>query len=55
LLEIPNAGAYGLTASLVGFLSHPLAAEVIVEDGEIRSARRLTLREQDLLPELEEE
>jgi diaminopimelate decarboxylase len=40
---IPNAGAYGLTASLLGFLSHPVAAEVVTDKGTVRHARRLTL------------
>jgi diaminopimelate decarboxylase/alkylation response protein AidB-like acyl-CoA dehydrogenase len=43
LLAIPNTGAYGLTASLVGFLSRPAPAEVAVLDGEVVSASRLTL------------
>jgi diaminopimelate decarboxylase len=45
VVEIPNVGAYGLTASLVGFLSRPVPTELIVEaDGEVVSARRLELR-----------
>lgn len=44
VLAIPNVGAYGLTASLVGFLSHPLAVEVVHDGGRFVSARRLALR-----------
>lgn len=44
VLSIPNVGAYGLTTSLVGFLSRPIAAEVIVDEGDtVVDARRLTL------------
>ncbi|MGW1196720.1 type III PLP-dependent enzyme [Streptomyces sp. NPDC002536] len=31
LLMVPNVGAYGLCASLIGFLGHPLPAEVVVD------------------------
>ncbi|TDU04451.1 diaminopimelate decarboxylase [Streptomyces sp. 846.5] len=31
VLAVPNVGAYGLTASLVAFLGHPLPAEVITD------------------------
>jgi diaminopimelate decarboxylase len=31
LLAVPNVGAYGLYASLVAFLGHPLPAEVVVD------------------------
>ncbi|GGK72825.1 type III PLP-dependent enzyme [Mangrovihabitans endophyticus] len=44
LIEIPNVGAYGLSASLVGFLSRPAAAEVVLRDGRPCDASRLTLR-----------
>lgn len=40
LLAVPNVGAYGLTASLVGFLSHPPPLEVAHRDGEILSVWR---------------
>ncbi|MEU3255132.1 type III PLP-dependent enzyme [Streptomyces sp. NPDC006997] len=33
LVAVPNVGAYGLTASLVAFLGHPLPAEAVI-DGE---------------------
>ncbi|MEU1294750.1 type III PLP-dependent enzyme [Streptomyces sp. NPDC005840] len=45
LLAVPNVGAYGLTASLVGFLSHPLPVEVVHEAGTVTSVRRLGLTE----------
>jgi diaminopimelate decarboxylase len=34
LISIPNVGAYGLTASLLAFLSRPIATEVVVR-GEV--------------------
>ena len=34
LVGIPNVGAYGLTASLHAFLSHPPPVEVAHEDGQ---------------------
>ena len=43
LLLIPNVGAYGLTASLVGFLGHPIAAELVIDEEEVVSATRLVL------------
>ncbi|MGY5060728.1 type III PLP-dependent enzyme [Streptomyces sp. 900105755] len=45
LLAVPNVGAYGLTASLLGFLSHPLPVEVVHTGGTVESVRRLTLNE----------
>ncbi|MFI9326076.1 acyl-CoA dehydrogenase family protein [Kitasatospora sp. NPDC052868] len=44
LLAIPNTGAYGLTASLIGFLSRPAPAEVAVLDDRVVSATLLELR-----------
>lgn len=43
LLVIPNVGAYGLTASLLGFLSHEAPAEVVVSADGIVSATRLSI------------
>jgi diaminopimelate decarboxylase len=43
LLVIPNTGAYGLTASLVGFLSRPVAAEAVLRNGEPVHVSRLEL------------
>lgn len=33
LVAVEQSGAYGLTASPVGFLSHPMPAEVLIDDG----------------------
>ncbi|MFI9589352.1 alanine racemase [Nonomuraea sp. NPDC052265] len=44
VLEIPNVGAYGLTASLLAFLSRPVPAEIVLDDGgTVLDARRVTL------------
>jgi diaminopimelate decarboxylase len=42
-LVIPNVGAYGVTASLIGFLSRPTPGEVLVAAGKVISASRLHL------------
>lgn len=39
LVAVLQSGAYGLTASPTGFLSHPLPAEVLVEDGRATAIR----------------
>ncbi len=41
LLVIPNTGAYGLTASLLAFLSRPAPAEVVLDRGTVVSATRM--------------
>jgi diaminopimelate decarboxylase len=33
LVAVLQSGAYGLTASPTGFLSHPLPAEILVDGG----------------------
>ncbi|OXM49729.1 hypothetical protein [Amycolatopsis alba] len=43
VLRVPNVGAYGLTASVVAFLSHPMPSEVVVEDGRVVDVSRLEL------------
>ncbi|MEW9533743.1 phosphopantetheine-binding protein [Microbispora sp. NPDC049125] len=43
-LVIPNVGAYGLTASLLGFLSRPAAREVVLDGDHVASVSRLTLQ-----------
>jgi diaminopimelate decarboxylase len=43
IVEIPNAGAYGLTASLLAFLGRPIAVEVVVDQGDVCGASRLEL------------
>ncbi|MCX4694696.1 type III PLP-dependent enzyme [Streptomyces sp. NBC_01408] len=40
LLAVPNTGAYGLTASLVGFLSYPAPVEVVTGGGRPTTASR---------------
>lgn len=44
VVSVPNVGAYGLYASLVAFLGHPLAREVVVDGGEVVDESRLELR-----------
>ena len=41
LVAVPNVGAYGLTASLVAFLSHGAPVEVVVheDDGRVEASR----------------
>ncbi|GEP00330.1 type III PLP-dependent enzyme [Methylobacterium haplocladii] len=39
LIAILQSGAYGLTASPVGFLSHPTPAEVMVDGGKVTEIR----------------
>ncbi len=41
LVEIPNVGAYGLTASVVGFLSRPVPLEITHRHGKVDSVHRL--------------
>jgi diaminopimelate decarboxylase len=50
LLAFPNVGAYGLSASLLGFLGHPAPAELVVDGTETVSAGRLTLRRHTVAP-----
>jgi diaminopimelate decarboxylase len=50
LVAVLQSGAYGLTASPSGFLSHPTPAEVLVENGRHKLIRRRgTLAEQAAL------
>jgi len=48
LLRIPNVGAYGLTASLLGFLSRPAPVEVVHRGGEGVVASRLAIGRESL-------
>lgn len=41
VVTIPNAGAYGMTASLVMFLGRPAPAEIVVHGGEVVSISRV--------------
>lgn len=50
LVAVPNVGGYGLTASLLAFLSRPPAVEVVIDGGQIRAADRLTLIRQAAHP-----
>lgn len=43
IVTVPNVGAYGLTASLIGFLSKPTPIEIIVEHNQVRSVSRLMI------------
>ena len=40
---MPNVGAYGLTASLVAFLSRPAPVEVVVDRGAVTNVSRLLI------------
>ena len=44
VVAVPNVGAYGLTGSLVGFLSHDPPAEIITDRGRPQEISRLHLR-----------
>jgi diaminopimelate decarboxylase len=46
LITVPNVGAYGLYASLIAFLGHPMPVEVIVENGRVIEVARLQLHRQ---------
>ncbi|MEU6644629.1 phosphopantetheine-binding protein [Saccharomonospora sp. NPDC046836] len=50
-LAVPNVGAYGATASLIGFLSRPAAAEIVLSGGEVASASKLALVRQPVTVE----
>lgn len=50
LLVVPNVGAYGLTASLLGFLGHPPPVEVAVRGAEVVAESRLRLVRTDRVP-----
>lgn len=39
LVAVLQSGAYGLTASPTGFLSHPLPAEFLIDSGQVRIIR----------------
>lgn len=43
IVYVPNVGAYGLTASLIGFLSRSIPMEVIVRGKEVVKVSRLKL------------
>ncbi|MEV0764748.1 hypothetical protein [Nocardia sp. NPDC050435] len=43
IVRVPNVGAYGLSASAVGFLSRQLPAEVVVDGTDVLGATRVTM------------
>ena len=49
VIAVDNVGAYGLTASPLGFLSRPTPAEVVTSGGEIVSATHISLVREPLL------
>ncbi|MEM8948031.1 MAG: type III PLP-dependent enzyme [Pseudomonadota bacterium] len=50
LVAVLQSGAYGLSASPVGFLSHPMPAEVLADQGEARLIRARGSFEQPITP-----
>jgi diaminopimelate decarboxylase len=50
LVAVLQSGAYGLTASPVGFLSHPMPAEVLLEEGTPRLIRERGSFEHPIVP-----
>lgn len=44
IVTVPNVGAYGVTASLLLFLSRPAPGEVVMRDGEILDVSKLRVR-----------
>jgi diaminopimelate decarboxylase len=50
LVAVLQSGAYGLSASPVGFLSHPMPAEVLVEEGTPRPIRERGSYEHPIVP-----
>jgi diaminopimelate decarboxylase len=50
LVAVPNVGGYGLTASLLAFLSRRPATEIVADGSQIRAADRLTLTRQPAHP-----
>lgn len=51
VLAFPNVGAYGLSASLLGFLGHRTPAEVLVDGDDVVSATRLALHRHQVAPD----
>jgi diaminopimelate decarboxylase len=47
-LAIPNTGAYGLSASLIGFLSHPAPKELVLQNGQPRALFQLNTGHREL-------
>lgn len=54
VVEVPNVGAYGITASLVAFLGHPCPAEVVIDEERVVEVSRLELTRQAVQPLMKE-
>jgi diaminopimelate decarboxylase len=48
LVAVPNVGAYGLYASLVAFLGHPLPVEVVIDDGRLQNITQMRIHREAL-------
>ena len=48
VLAVENVGAYGLSASLIGFLGHPAPEEVVVDGDRAITRSRLLLRREEI-------
>lgn len=48
IVTVPHCGAYGPTAGLLGFLSHPCPAEAVLDRGAVRGVTRLHLERHHL-------
>ncbi|WKL02522.1 hypothetical protein Q0F98_00550 [Paenibacillus amylolyticus] len=51
---IPNVGAYGITASLLGFLSREIPVEIVVDEGNVKHVSQLALTRRTHLNEMHE-
>jgi len=54
VLRIPNVGAYGLTASLLAFLSREIPVEVILDNTTVRHVSRMQLKRKEGISMLNE-
>lgn len=50
VVEVPNVGAYGLSASLLAFLGHPAPREVVLAGGRVRDVSQLAIVRRVLQP-----
>lgn len=51
VVRVPNVGAYGLSASLLAFLGHPMPHEVVIDGGQILDVSQLHLLRRPARPE----
>ncbi|MFX3650450.1 MAG: hypothetical protein ACE3K2_13570 [Paenibacillus sp.] len=51
---VPNVGAYGITASLLGFLSRDIPVEIVVDEGNVKHVSQLALTRRTHLNEMYE-